>query len=321
METVIIKHPFNKRDFPEMVIALGFFDGVHKGHQEVILTARKEAEKRQLKCGVMTFFPHPKEVLRKVEEVQYLTSLEKKEELIASLGVDYLFIVEFTKTFAELNPQQFVDGYLIDFNVKHVVAGFDYSYGRLGKGTMETLPFHSRNKLSYTVVDKVEDNGRKISSTNIRLALDEGDIQLVNDYLGRTYETEGTVIQGEQRGRTIGYPTANIKSTGRTHLPTTGVYAVELKIKGQWRHGVCNVGYKPTFHDKKQLGLSVEVHVFDFSGNIYGEDVVIRWHGNIRSEKKFQSVEELIEQINNDVIVARKILKKQEKSTSVYNNT
>ncbi|MBU9714507.1 riboflavin biosynthesis protein RibF [Evansella tamaricis] len=305
MKTIRIKHPHAKIDFPEMVIALGFFDGVHKGHKEVILTAKKEAMKRQLKCGVMTFFPHPKEVLRKEKKVNYLTSLNKKEELMFQLEIDYLIIIEFNEDFSDLNPQQFVDRYLIDFNIKHVVAGFDYSYGRLGKGTMETLPFHSRNKLTYTIVGKVEENGEKISSTSIRKALSVGNLDKVTNFLGRYYETDGVVVEGEQRGRQIGFPTANIASTNQTFIPDNGVYIVKIQINNQWLPAVCNVGYKPTFHDKNKMDLTIEVHILNYSKDIYGQKVKIQWIQKMRNEVKFESVNDLVNQLKKDVFNAK----------------
>ncbi|WP_096189079.1 bifunctional riboflavin kinase/FAD synthetase [Evansella halocellulosilytica] len=308
METIYISHPHQLTGMPSIVLALGFFDGVHKGHQKVIVTAKEEANKRGCKAGVMTFFPHPKEVLRKGNGIKYLTPLKRKEELIESLGIDYLFVITFNKPFSELTPQQFVDRYLIDLNVEHVVAGFDYTYGRLGKGTMETLPFHSRNKISSTTIPPVEDKGEKISSTRIREALENGSMGEICHLLGRRYETSGIVVQGEQRGRTIGFPTANIKPLKQSHLPAVGVYAVEGEVDGEHFKGVCNIGYKPTFHDQKPSEPSIEVHIFDFNSNVYGKEITIYWVSHIRGEKKFESVDQLITQINSDAEVAKVIL-------------
>ncbi|UCZ51680.1 bifunctional riboflavin kinase/FAD synthetase [Bacillus shivajii] len=309
METIYINHPHEVTEMPSSVLALGFFDGVHKGHQKVILTAKEEAEKRNCKSGVMTFFPHPKEVLRKGDGIKYLTSLKKKAELIDSLGVDYLIIITFDHPFSELNPQQFVDQYLIDLNVQHVVAGFDYTYGRLGKGTMETLPFHSRNKITSTTIAPVEDDGEKISSTRIRQALRDGKMDEVNHLLGRRYETHGVVVKGEQRGRTIGFPTANVQPEEQTHLPAVGVYAVEGEMNGERFQGVCNIGFKPTFHNDKPNEPTIEVHIFNFDKNVYGEEVTICWFSHLRGEKKFQSVDDLIKQIKLDVSHAREFFK------------
>lgn len=317
MEIIKIKHPHYQLDLPELCLALGFFDGVHRGHQSVINTALEKAEERGLEPGVMTFFPHPKEVLRKESHVHYLTSLETKAELIKKLGVKYLIIVEFDEFFSGLTPQQFVDNYLIGLNVKHVVAGFDYTYGRLGKGTMETLPFHSRNMLTHTTVQKVERDGEKISSTSIRDALDNGDISKVNEYLGRSYETEGIVVHGEKRGRTIGFPTANIQLSERCYFPNVGVYIVRLLVNNNWYEGICNVGYKPTFHNQDKGMPTIEVHLLDFNEDIYGASVKLQWLRKTRDEKKFESVNHLIKQLEQDVNDAKNFFSRKEKFNNI----
>jgi riboflavin kinase / FMN adenylyltransferase len=303
-------HQLKKDKIRETVIALGFFDGVHLGHQKVITTAKKLARQKQMQCAVMTFSPHPKEVLRAQEDrLDYLSPLPEKIKLIAQLGVDVLYVVEFTRDFAKLLPQQFVDDYLIGLNVKHVVAGFDYSYGKLGKGTMETLPFHSRNSFTQTTIPKVENEQEKISSTHIRKLLNSGDVALIPEFLGRYYEVSGKVVHGEKRGRTIGFPTANI-DTNRFFLPTTGVYAVCVKVKNQTYEGVCNIGYKPTFHGENKTFKAVEIHLFNFDEQIYDEEVGIQWIERIRSEKKFDSIHQLVDQIHQDKEEAKRILNK-----------
>ena len=303
MKIIKVRHPhsLHQQDLPPIVMALGYFDGVHLGHVKVITTAKEKADEYGYKSAVMTFYPHPSVVLRKsVEHSECITSITDKEEEIRKLGIDYLFIVDFTSSFAELLPQQFVDQYIIGLQVKHVVAGFDYTYGRLGKGTMETLPFHSRGKFTQTVVDKVVENDEKISSTLIRQHIQGGGVDLLPTYLGRFYKTKGIVIHGEKRGRTIGFPTANIKHTEHYILPPTGVYAVRVNVLGNWHTGVLNIGYKPTFHDPSTVKLSIEVHIIDFNEAIYDEAVEIMWLKRIRPEQKFNSVKELIAQIQRD---------------------
>lgn len=307
MKVITLHHPhsFNKDDFPQMVLALGFFDGVHRGHQEVIQSAKNVALEKKLKMGVMTFDPHPSVVLSKTsKQVKYITPLDDKIARMKTLGVDYLFIVRFTSKFASLEPQAFIDQYIIGLNVKHVTAGFDYTYGKKGKGTMETLPDHSRGQFSYHTVGKLAENNKKISSTYIRKSLREGQLTEVTNLLGRFYTTKGTVIQGEKRGRKIGFPTANIQLNADYIIPKTGVYAVRIFVNNSWYHGVCNVGYKPTFKHPDEYTLSIEVHIFDFHASIYGEEVEIEWHQRIRDEKKFNGVEALIKQISADKDIA-----------------
>lgn len=302
MEVITIHHPHDlkREEMPPIVMALGFFDGVHLGHRKVMETTKEIAAKLQVKTAVMTFNPHPSVVLRNVKNIQYITPLDEKVRLISELHIDYLFVVQFTQDFANLTPQEFVDQYIIGLHAIHVVAGFDYTYGRLGQGTMETLKFHSREKFNYTVVPKLSLNEEKISSTFIRSLILKGHFEVLPKLLGRFYTTSGTVIHGDKRGRTIGFPTANVKLEQEYMLPPLGVYSVKFFVKGNWYEGVCNVGYKPTFKEGKDSNPSVEVHILQFDGDIYGEEVIIEWHKHLRQEKKFSNVQELIEQIEKD---------------------
>ncbi|PLT31590.1 bifunctional riboflavin kinase/FAD synthetase [Peribacillus deserti] len=303
MKVFYLNHPhqFNKNDFPPHVLALGFFDGVHLGHRQVIQTAKEKAGGMSLPVSIMTFDPHPSAVLGKsTKVVKYITPLKEKIEIINRLGIDNLFVVHFTESFAKLLPQEFVDQYIIGLHVKHVVAGFDYSYGRLGKGTMETMPFHSREEFTSTTVEKHTLNDEKVSSTQIREMLADGRTEELPSLLGRFYTTSGTVIHGEKRGRQLGFPTANISLSEEFIYPSPGVYAVRIQINDEWYHGVCNVGFKPTFHEKRPENPNVEVHIFDFDRSIYGENVKVEWHKRLRSEQKFNGLEALVEQISKD---------------------
>nr|WP_295970378.1 bifunctional riboflavin kinase/FAD synthetase [uncultured Bacillus sp.] len=302
MEVLYIDHPhrMKREDLPMVAMALGYFDGVHLGHQKVIKGAKKAADEMGLKSAVMSFNPHPSVVLGKAERMEYISSLEDKIKIIESLGIDYFYIIRFTEAFANLLPQEFVDQYLIGFNVRHVVAGFDYSYGRMGKGRMETLSFHSRQQFTFSVIEKQQIGDEKISSTYIRKKIREGKMEILPRLLGRYYTTNGEVVHGEKRGRTIGFPTANVEMPEKITIPPTGVYAVKLTVTNQTYRGVCNVGYKPTFHKDKQGRPSVEVYMFDFNGDIYGESVKVEWHVRLRGEKKFSGIEELVSQIEKD---------------------
>ena len=303
MKVITLHHPptFDELNLPPLVVALGYFDGVHRGHRQVITTAVEKAGELGASSAVMTFDPHPSVVLgHKRKHIKYITPMEDKIEHIEGLGVDYLFVVRFTSEFADLTPQELVDLYLIGMNAIHVVAGFDYSYGRLGKGSMDSLPFHSRDQFGSTVVNKLSESDTKVSSTLIRHSLDEGAIGEVNKLLGRPYTMRGMVVHGEKRGRKIGFPTANIDLADDYLTPKVGVYAVKMKIKGRWYDGVCNIGYKPTFKNPDEYSLSIETHVFDFDSSIYGEEIYLQWHKWIRDEKKFNGIEELIAQIQKD---------------------
>ncbi|WP_459499855.1 bifunctional riboflavin kinase/FAD synthetase [Bacillus sp. C1] len=302
MKLIHLTHPHeqNKVELPPTVMALGFFDGIHLGHQRVIRTAKKIADERGYKSAVITFHPHPSVVLGKKEaHVEYITPLSIKEKVIADLGIDMLYVVKFDELFAGLLPQQFVDEYIIGLNVKHVVAGFDYSYGRLGKGTMETLPFHARGEFTQTVIEKVEFQEEKVSSTALRKLIRNGEMEQIPSILGRAYTVEGTVVHGDKRGRQIGFPTANVALSDEYLLPPVGVYAVRLKVYDEWHDGVCNIGYKPTFKEEERK-LSIEVHLFHFNEDIYDQVVAVEWHMRIREEKKFNGIDELVAQIEKD---------------------
>ncbi len=302
MNIIKMHHPYKKADIPngDIVLALGFFDGVHKGHQQVIKTAKKIANEKQLKLAVMTFNQHPSIVFKKVhpEEIKYLSTIERKEELIAELGVDILYEVDFTSSFASLSPQQFVDQYIVGLRAKVAVAGFDYTFGKKEVASMEHLPSYAHNRFEVVTVGELTDQDKKISSTRIREAMDQGRMSQVNELLGYTYAVPGVVIHGDARGRTLGYPTANIDIDSSIRLPKTGVYAVEIKIGQQWHTGMASIGYNITFETNRQL--TVEINIFDFKKDIYGEQVMVKWYKRLRDEKKFPSVSALIEQLKQD---------------------
>lgn len=318
MKLIHLTHPHQFKEEEPSVMALGYFDGIHLGHQEVILTAKRIAEERGFKSAVMTFYPHPSVVLRRAEaHVESITPLKMKENIIANLGIDILYIVKFDEAFAKLLPQQFVDDYIIRLQVKHVVAGFDFTYGRLGKGTMETLPFHARGEFTQTVIEKVEFQEEKISSTLLRSLIREGKMEEIPSILGRYYRVEGTVVHGDKRGRQIGFPTANVSLNDDYILPPVGVYAVRLKVKDHWYPAVCNIGYKPTFEQDEKV-LSIEVHVFEFQEEIYDECVEIEWHIRIRAEQKFNGIAELVAQIQRDKEKAQQYFQELAKSACFF---
>lgn len=309
MEVIKLQYPHQISNLPPSVCALGYFDGVHLGHQKVILEAKNQALKLGLKSAVMTFDPHPSVILGKsVQHVEYISPLNDKITLLENLGIDVVYLVHFSLDFAHLLPQEFIDLYIIGLNIKHVVAGFDFSYGRMGKGTMETLPFHSRNMFSHSVISKLSSAGEKISSTLIRNLISKGKMEELPSLLGRYYQTKGKVIHGDKRGRTIGFPTANIELMEDYLLPPLGVYAVRFLVDEKWYDGVCNIGYKPTFKQEMNHKPSIEVHIFDFDQEIYEKNVKIEWHKFIRKEQKFTGINELVLQIQIDKETANKYL-------------
>lgn len=302
MQIIQLHHPYDLKQIPtdEVVMVLGFFDGVHKGHQKVIETGKKIAEERGLKLAVMTFNQHPSIVFQKVipEQMKYLTSLDQKKRLMSDLGVDILYIVEFTSAFAHLAPQDFVDQYIVALNSKVAVSGFDYTYGPKEIAGVEQLPTYAKDRFDVVTVPKEEKTGEKISSTRIREMMEQGNMEEVTELLGYVYETEGTVVHGDARGRLLGFPTANVKVKSTVRLPRIGVYAVEMEIGGKWHVGMGSIGHNDTFGDGR--ALTVEVYILDFHQDIYGEQVVVRWNHYLRDQVKFNGAEALIVQLKQD---------------------
>ncbi|TSI11363.1 riboflavin biosynthesis protein RibF [Lysinibacillus sp. BW-2-10] len=304
MNVVHLKYPHELNPLQQSSaysLAVGFFDGVHKGHQAVIKAAMEKAQELNIESAVMTFDPHPSIVLGgRKEQIFYITPLQQKIAILEGLGVENVFVVNFTSDFAKLSPEEFIQYFIRDLNVKHVTAGFDFSFGKFGQGNMDTMKELSNGDYGVTVIDKQADDVEKISSTRIREYLKAGDMEGAAKLLGRAFKVPGIVIQGDKRGRTIGFPTANIQPHEGSFIPRTGVYAVRLKVQNKWYNGVCNVGYRPTFKNPDDKQLSIEVHILDFNKNIYGEDVTIGWEKHLRNEQKFDGIESLKAQIEKD---------------------
>ncbi|MGM8364093.1 bifunctional riboflavin kinase/FAD synthetase [Virgibacillus sp. W0181] len=317
METIYLTypHPYQVENLPETTAAIGFFDGIHKGHQKVIRTAVKQAQKKKMASAVITFSPHPSVILKRDQtvDVKYITPLPEKQELMRKLQVDRLYIITFNNELSALPPQQFIDHFIIGLNIKHVVAGFDFSFGYKGKGNMQNINQFSSGLFSSEAIDKVEEDDEKISSTKIRKLLNEGNMKKANTLLGRHLTVSGKVIDGAKRGRTIGYPTANLQIDKEALLPKTGVYAVKTYIQGDEKawEGMANLGTNPTFTD--DTDVSLEVHLLDFDADLYGKNLTIEWHQFIRDEEKYDDVNDLIKQIQEDEQTIRAIFQDPEK--------
>lgn len=292
---------FGEIETPEAsVMALGYFDGVHKGHTAVIQTAIDRARQRGIKAAVMTFYPHPKEVLGNPEKpMRYLTPLQSKIDRLELLGVDIVYAVKFTKQFSKLTPKQFIDRFIVGLNVTHVVAGFDFTYGVKGSGDMDHLDEYAEERFTYTTVEKIMDEKEKVSSTRIRKELENGNVVEVAKLLGYSYTLTGTVVHGDARGRLIGFPTANVATDERFFIPKTGVYVVTCSLDGVVYKGMANVGYKPTFVDNLPEP-SIEVNIFQFDQDIYGSSVEVSFLKRIRDEQKFNGIEEIKAQLTKD---------------------
>ena len=302
MQVIELTYPvsLSKESLPKTVAALGFFDGIHQGHRAVIGKAVHIAKEQNKECAVITFHPHPSVVLKQTSEtVQYLTTIDEKAKLLSEMGVDRLYIITFNETLSKLSPEEFIKHFIVDLHIEHVVAGFDFSFGHKGKGNMKNIHHFGFDSFTTTVIDKVELEDEKVSSTNIRKALQVGNVDEVHRLLNRPYETTGKIITGAKRGRQLGFPTANIDVSDLKLLPKQGVYAVKLAVKNQAYEGMANLGLNPTFVEGETIP-SLEVNIFDFDEDIYEEEVTVYWYAYIREEQKFNGVDEIVKQLTED---------------------
>ena len=292
----------------KLYLTIGNFDGIHKGHREIIKNLINESKKSESKSAILSFTPHPKIYFKKQNNFMINSQLKKKE-ILESLGLDYLIDLHFNKKFTQLNHLEFEDKILLGkLNAKKILIGRDFRYGNQRKGNIETLRiFCEKNNIQLNEIDLIvdEQNNNKISSSKIRENLNLGNIELANKDLKRKFSISGKVIKGDQRGRSIGIPTANIEYPLNTIIIPYGVYAVETTFDGNTYFGIVNFGIRPTFNKEKPI---VEAYLFDFDNNIYDKNIELFFYKQIRQEKKFNGIKELLNQINLDIAEAKKIL-------------
>jgi riboflavin kinase/FMN adenylyltransferase len=290
------------------VAAIGNFDGVHRGHTVLLETAMAVARERGLAALALTFEPHPRTIFKPEAPVFRLTPLSAKARILTAVGLDGLCVIPFDRTFSTLTADAFVEDILVDrLRIEGVVVGRDFHFGKGRGGSPATLAAHGRSLgFSVTVVDPVVgDSGETVSSSSIRDALAAGDIAMANDLLGHRWFIVGEVVAGDRRGRTLGFPTANIRLPADCRL-RHGVYAVVLRrADGTVLGGVASYGRRPTFDDGPPL---LEVFAFDFSGDLYGESVIVVFLEWVRAEEKFSSVDALVEAIKEDAAEATAIV-------------
>ncbi len=311
MKKINISYPLDlPAQQPELVLVLGFFDGLHLGHQAVIEQARQEAQENDLPLALMTFKRHPALVFTSAQpdSIDYLTTNQQKEELLSDLGVDIIYELNFTSQIASLTAAEFVEHFILALKAQVVVAGYDYSFGHHGSAKMTDMQELAQGRFKVQAVDEFKSEmDVEVCSTNIRDLLKEGQLTLANQLLGRPYEMTGFVIHGQARGRELGYPTANVYTHPKLLVPKIGVYASQTFVQGKWYDSMTSIGYNVTFGESKTY--SIESHLFDFDRPIYGEEVKIRWIEYLRDEIKFDGIEALIHQLEADEIKSRQILK------------
>lgn len=290
-----------KNKYSKLVVALGNFDGVHEGHRRLLGRLVEKAKELGGTPAIFTFSPHPLKVIRPEVAPPLLLAGDDKKYFMESLGVEVLFCIPFSREFMNFSPEDFVQKVLMDeLNIIGLLVGYNYSFGQGGKGTPELLQKFARDyNFELEVIPPVVIDGQTVSSTLIRGLLLNGRVAEAAEFLGYQPFIKGIVVSGEQRGRQIGFPTANLDYPEDLVVPETGVYAVRVHLKGETYHGVANIGYKPTFQREKML-KDVEINIFDFSGDIYGQEIKVDFILRIRSEVKFANVEQLVAQIQSD---------------------
>lgn len=293
------------------VVTVGTFDGVHHGHRKLMETVVHKATKRNARSVVVTFDPHPREIINPGKGgIKLLTTLKERCEILEDLGIDVLCVIPFDRDFSLLTSEEFVRNIIHDkIGVSEFVIGYDHHFGRDREGTIDTIE-NLGKELGFDsyVVSKQEMGDVTISSTVIRKTLaEDGKVKKAADYLGREYLLNGIVMHGDERGRTIGYPTANLKPEHENKvIPKNGVYAVKVRVENEWFGGMMNIGVRPTFEDPER---TIEVNIFDFNREIYGDTIQVRFVDRIRDEIKFEGIEQLKDQLESDKQKSLELLK------------
>ena len=283
------------------VVTIGTFDGIHLGHKKIIEKVIEKTSGYGGRNFVVTFDPHPRSVVSNGKDIKLLNTLEEKLNILSDFGIQNTLVIKFTKEFSQLSSEEFFKKYIIDgIGIKEVVIGYDHHFGKGRGGDKNTLDeMGIEFNFNVTSVDAVSIDGTTVSSTKIRNALNEGNVKQASMLLGRYYSFSGKVIKGDQRGRLLGFPTANIKLDDENKLlPLIGIYAVEFIVNSQKHFGLMSIGKRPTFYNDGSV--TTEVYIFDFNDDIYDKSVTVNLVDRIRGEEKYSSAEKLIEQMNKD---------------------
>ena len=290
------------------IVTLGTFDGMHIGHQAILNKLKLQKKIYGYETLLLTFFPHPRMVLKTDHQISLLNTIDERIKLIDHFGIDHLVVQEFTQDFANLSAEEFVKTVLVDqFNIGKIIIGYDHRFGKNRSADIHDLiEFGKKYHFDVEQISAEELNDVSVSSTKIRNALNVGNVALAKTYLGYPYMVSGTVVSGKQLGRTIGYPTANIQVAEDYKLiPAIGVYVVGVTVKGKDFYGMLSVGTNPTVGGTEK---TVEVYIFDFNDTIYDEEITVRFLTKIRDEEHFGSIDLLIEALKNDEVFSRNFL-------------
>ena len=312
-KTVNLKifHSINDFSSPKKtILTLGTFDGVHIGHKKILEKITQNTENEKYESLVLTFFPHPRMILQEESAIKLLNTITEKIDLLEKTGIENLVIHPFDESFSRLTAEEFVREILVEqFHIQKIIIGHDHRFGRNRTANIDDLiDFGKKYGFEVEQISAQEINEISVSSTKIRNALEEGDIVLANKYLGYDYFLTGTIIKGKQLGRTIGFPTANLKIEENYKLiPRNGVYIVSSIINNKTVFGMMNIGFNPTVNGENQ---TIEIHFFDFEADLYHQKITVSLLHRIRSEQKFDSVVLLKEQLEKDRNYAKAFLNK-----------
>ncbi len=288
------------------VLTIGSFDGIHRGHQYLISRVVTRAHELGAAGALVTLHPHPKIVLRPNSPLQYLSTIEERLDLLAPLGLDYAIVLPFSLEYSQIRARDFVQLLLDHLNMREIFCGPDFALGYKREGNVAFLHALGEEKgFRVNVVAPQKDDGQLLSSTRIRELIATGELDEATEYLGRYPSLRGRVIRGDQRGRTLGFPTANLAVAERRLVPANGIYAVRVNIGGRWYGGAASIGVRPTFGGGQR---TVEVYILDFDGDLYDQVIEVQFVKRLREEMKFANAQELIAQMNRDVAETRRVL-------------
>jgi len=300
------------------VVTIGTFDGVHIGHQKIISRLQEVAKKNGGETVILTFFPHPRMILHPEDlNIKLISTMDEKAEKLAALGIDHLIITPFTRDFSNLTPQEYIQEILVKkIGTRHIIIGYDHRFGKDRKGGMKELQsFSSDFGFDVEEIPEQDINDVAVSSTKIRNAILSGDAKTAKDFLGYAFQLNGKVIKGDQLGRVLGFPTANLFIEENYKLiPSDGIYAVSIEFNTEessrkTAKGMAYIGHRPTING---MSRNIEVNIFDFDEDIYGQIIRVNFLEHLRGDKKFNSLEDLKKQLTRDEKAARKILLRAE---------
>lgn len=307
MKIVLVSMHENALINEDIAACIGYFDGFHKGHQGLFYATLAAAKNKGLKSAIITFNPDPWVVIKGIneEDITHISTLKDRQKWAKKLGFDYFIELNFDKKMANLMPEDFINRILMPLNIKHLVCGFDFHFGAKGMGNPEIL--RNVNLFEVEEIKEITYLGSKISSTRISEAIEKGDMELVSYLLTRPYTMSGTIIHGQAKGHGIGFPTANIQLSGNYIPVKNGVYIGKILVNDSEYKTMVNIGYNPTFNLRERI--SIEAHILDFDMDIYGCDVELMLYHYLREEKKYNSIDELKAELNQNVLDTRNYFK------------